>query len=76
MAKKTIYCVQAFWKNDRKLAMGAMRQFKTEEAAREAGLSASRRNVGVLVYSVEGCAELDDWGDPRVLARHGDVPRT
>jgi hypothetical protein len=70
----TIFCVQTYWRDSRRLNSGALRQFKQEEQAREAGLSASRRHDGVIVYSLTGEPQFEFWGDPVVLATHGETP--
>lgn len=72
--KTTIYCVQSFWRDGRKLAQGELRQFKKEPDAMRVGESLARRNAGSIVYSVTGNAEFDDWSEPRLLARHGETP--
>lgn len=74
MPKKTIYCVQPFWRDGHKLAKGTPKQFKTEEEARGAGEIAAKRNAGVLVFSVAGSPETDVWDDPLVIFKRGDVP--
>lgn len=74
MPKTTIYCVQPFWKDGRKLARGPLKQFKKEEEARAAGEVAAKRNAGVLVFSVAGSPEADVWDEPIVILKRGDVP--
>lgn len=70
----TVYCVQPFWWDRRKLSAGRLRQFKQEEDAVQAGLALSLKEVGVLVFSVTGNPEADYWEEPRLLASHGEVP--
>ena len=70
----TVYCVQSFWRDRRKLAAGRLRQFKNEADARMAGESASRRDAGVIVFAITGNPEADYWDEPRLLASYGDVP--
>lgn len=74
MASVTIYCVQSYWKDRRRLNTGDLRQFKDEAKARSHGERASRRQDGVLVYSLSGDPELDWWGKPTVLASYGETP--
>ena len=74
MARQMIYCVQPFVQKGRKLVGSDLRQFKTEADARRVGESMAGRSAGVLVYEIEGDAEFEDWGEPKELARHGEVP--
>lgn len=74
MSLVTIYCVQPFRKVGRKLTLTEPRQFKKPDEALRAGEAAGRRWAGVLVYSVEGSPESDDWGEPKILATHGQTP--
>lgn len=74
MARVTVFCVQPFWLDRRKLVHGQRRQFKKAEEALRAGEAAARRNAGAIVYSVEGDPEYDDWAEPKVLASLGQVP--
>lgn len=74
MAKATIFCVQPFWNDGRKLAHGCLRQFTEEGRALRAGAVAAGRNSGVIVYAVDGDPDFEEWGRPRLLAVHGDVP--
>lgn len=75
MARVTIFCVQPFWRaGPDKLAHGELRQFEQERAARRAGEATARRVGGALVYSVEGDPDFEQWGKPRLLAAHGEVP--
>jgi hypothetical protein len=74
MARKTIYCVQPYRREGKKLVGGDLRQFKTEADARRVGEGTANRAAGVIVYEIEGDAEFDDWGEPRMLAVYGDVP--
>lgn len=74
MARVTLYCVQPFHQKGKKLVGGDLRQYKKPEDALRVGESAASRSAGVLVYEIEGDAEFDDWGEPKVLAKHGEVP--
>ncbi|MDO8912330.1 MAG: hypothetical protein Q8N10_03470 [Phenylobacterium sp.] len=74
MASVTIYCVQPYWTDGRKLAHGSLRQFKRRSDAIRAGETAARRNAGAIVYVVEGDPEFESWSRPRLLAAHGQVP--
>lgn len=74
MALVTIYCVQPFWNDGRKLAHCTLQQFTDRAAAMRAGERAAWRGAGAVVYSLEGDPEREDWGRPQFLARLGDVP--
>ena len=74
MARTTIYCVQPFVQKGKKLVQGDLRQFKTEADARRVGENMAGRAVGVIVYEIEGDPEFEDWGEPKMLATHGEVP--
>lgn len=74
MSGTTIYCVQTYWKDRRRLNMGDLRQFKDEETARSSGERASRRQDGVVVYAMSGDPDMDFWDEPRVLAAYGETP--
>lgn len=76
MARQNFYNVQAFERIKGKLRQGRLRQFKTENEAKRSGESLSGKVAGVLVYAIEGDAEFDDWGEPRLIAQHGETPQT
>lgn len=70
----TVYCVQAFWHDGRKLAKGRLRQFLDEDLARQAGRAASGAHAGVVVFRVRGEPEFETWSEPEVLDAYGTVP--
>jgi len=70
----TVYCVLSFWRDRHKLAAGKVQQFATLEPALKAARVQARRSPSVVVFSISGCAELDSWSAPHVLAVHGEVP--
>lgn len=71
---QTIFCVQTYWRQGRRMEPGQLRQFAAEAEARSVGRSLSRRMPGVIVYSVTGEPEADFWDDALVIARYGDAP--
>ncbi len=71
----TVYCVLSFWRDRHKLAAGRFQQFARLEPALKAGRAQAHRSPGVVVFSVSGCAELDSWSAPHVLAVHGEIPQ-
>ena len=74
MARQTIYCVQPYWSDGRKLSQGLLRQFAHEAQALRAGQSAARQVGGAIVYCVAGDPEFEDWDRPRSIAVFGAVP--
>ena len=74
MALRTVYCVQSYQKKGRGLTKGPMKQFGSSGDALSAGQSLCERSAGVVVFSVEGDPAFDYWGEPQVLATHGEVP--
>lgn len=75
MARKTIYCAQAFWLRGGKLAGGQVHQFISEERAREGALALVTGSDGVAVFSVEGHPDEDLWEEPRLIETFGATPR-
>lgn len=71
----TVYCVETFWRNGRKLERGQLRQFAEPQLAEAVGRELGARMPGVLVYSVTGEPDADYWGEPEEIARYGDAPR-
>ena len=51
-----------------------MREFKTPAEALRNGDVLSDKRCGVLVYSIDVDADADDWSDPVMMARYGDMP--
>lgn len=74
MPDTTVYCVQTYWRDRRRLNMGDLRQFMKEDEARSAGERSALRQDGVIVYALTGEPEFDYWGEPRVLATYGETP--
>ena len=74
MARKTIYCAQAFWRRGGRLVGGEVRQFLNEERARQGGEILLTGADGVAVFSLEGYPDVDLWDDPQLIEALGDVP--
>ena len=74
MARKTIYCAQAFWRRDGRLVGGEVRQFLNEERARDGAEILLTGADGVAVFTLEGYPDVDLWEDPKVIEVMGDVP--
>lgn len=74
MARKTIYCAQAFWRREGGLVAGEVRQFLNEDRARQGGEILLSGADGVAVFSVEGHPDEDFWDDPVLILLLGDTP--
>lgn len=74
MARKTIYCAQAFWRRDGRLVGGEVRQFLNEDRARQGGEILLTGADGVAVFSMEGHPDEDLWEEPRLIEVMGDAP--
>lgn len=74
MARKTIYCAQAFWSRRGRLKGGEVHQFLNRERAVEGGRALATGVPGVAVFSVDGYPDIDLWEEPRMLETFGDVP--
>lgn len=76
MARKTIYCAQAFWRREGRLVGGEVRQFLNEDRARQGGEILLTGADGVAVFSMEGHPDEDFWEEPRLIEVMGDAPTT
>lgn len=74
MARKTIYCAQAFWRRGGCPQGGEVHQFLNRERAVEGGQALFTGANGVAVFSVVGYPDIDLWEEPRMLEVFGDVP--
>jgi hypothetical protein len=74
MARTTFFTVQPIERRGKRLVQAPARQCKTAEEALRVGERLAASHVGVVVYTIEGDADFDDWGEPKVLATHGEVP--
>lgn len=74
MARKTIYCAQAFWRRGGRLVGGEVRQFLNEQRAMVGGEILLTGADGVAVFSLEGHPDEDLWDEPRMIALLGDTP--
>lgn len=75
MTARTVFCVQAYFRRDRRLTPGALYEFDSGLDAEEAGRELSRAADGVLVYAVECEPRYEVWGEPVIFARYGETPR-
>lgn len=74
MARKTIYCAQAFWRRRGRLVGGEVRQFLNAERAMVGGEILLTGADGVAVFSLEGHPDEDLWDEPKLIALLGDAP--
>lgn len=74
MARKTIYCAQAFWRREGRLVGGEVRQFLNEDRALAGADILLTGADGVAVFSLEGHPDENLWDEPHMIAVLGDVP--
>lgn len=74
MARKTIYCAQAFWRRGGRLIGGEVHRFVSCERAESGGDILLTGADGVAVFSVEGHPDEDLWGEPVLISQRGDTP--
>lgn len=74
MARKTIYCAQAFWPRRGRLKGGEVHQFLNRERAMEGGRALATGAASVAVFSVDGYPDIDLWEEPKLLETFGEVP--
>lgn len=75
MAEKTLYIVQQFEKQGRRLVQGRQMDFKTADEAIKRTERDAARSVGVIAVQQTVDTETGEvLGEPIVLAQHGEVP--
>jgi hypothetical protein len=74
MARKTIYCAQAFWRRGGRLQGGQIHQFLNAERAMEGGEILAAGADGAAVFSLTGEPDVDYWDEPVLLATFGNAP--
>jgi hypothetical protein len=67
MGLKTVFLVQPYWFDGRRLARGPVEQYRTLAEARRAAERLYLNHAGVEVFSVSGNPEFDAWRDPEVV---------
>lgn len=73
-SKKTAYIVQPFWRDGKGLLAGQAKRIEDEQKALREGELMASRNAGVTVTAFEYDTACDYWGEPVLIATHGDVP--
>lgn len=76
MARKTIYCAQAFWRSRRGLEPGVIHQFLNADRAIQGGKILAAGADGVAVFSLTGEPDVDYWDEPELIATYGSAPGT
>lgn len=71
--KVTIYCVQPYWWDGRKLAHGSPEQYRTREEAKRVAKKLYAWHAGVAVYAVCGWPEYEAWDEPTLVDSVGSV---
>ena len=75
MAHVTLYVVQFFSRQSRKLAADPPLSFKTAEQAIGRAERGMATKVGVIVTARTGDPDTDDWDEPELLLKQGQLPR-
>jgi hypothetical protein len=76
MFRVTRFCVQPYVKVGDRLAADEAQRFNLRDDALNAAQRISRRFAGVAVYEVSGWPVQDLWDVPKLLASHGEVPKS
>lgn len=76
MRDPTYYCVQTICRDGPRLVNGRLWHYPSASEACAAAELAARRNAGAVAFEVVARPEYGIWGDPRILAEHGEVPRS
>lgn len=74
MALKTIYLMQPYWWDGRRLAHGDPQQFRCKKEAQRSAAKAYEHHAGVTIFAITGSPEFDSWGEPRAIETIGHVP--
>ena len=75
MGKKTIYGVQPYWFDGRRLARGLPVQVHTKKQAHREAARLYGNHAGVTIFAVSGYPEFDTWDEPRPVWSKGYVQR-
>lgn len=74
MVDPTFYCVQAFTRSGEKIVPARMAHYPSADDACAAAERAAEQGAGALAFEFVGRPECDIWGEPKLLARFGNVP--
>lgn len=70
----TMYLVQAFKLNGKKLTADPVQQVKTQEKAIATAERLAPTRAGVIAFSQEVDVETDTYDEPQVFLRLGNLP--
>lgn len=76
MSDPEYFCVQTFWRDGERIERHALKHYPCEGTARRAAKSPFQGASGAVAFAVHARPEHGIWGEPRLLAVFGDVPRT
>ncbi len=68
------FCVQPFRQRGKTVEAEGLREARDEASALRLGERLASTKAGVIVSKQRIDAELGDYGDPEILAIHGQVP--
>lgn len=71
---QTDHFVQTFKRQGKRLVANQPEKCRDEFQAKRRGLKAAEHAAGVLVFSVTGEPEFNEFEAPVVVERYGDVP--
>jgi hypothetical protein len=75
MPSVTLYVVQFFSRQGRKLVADQPLSFKTAEQAIGRAERGMGTKAGVIVTARTGDPDADDWDEPELLLKQGELPR-
>ncbi|SEP73029.1 hypothetical protein SAMN05216548_101358 [Faunimonas pinastri] len=75
MSTVTAFISQAFRKEGRRLVADPQQSHKTPEAAIDTARRLSDRKAGAVAFSVTGNPDVDNWEDPVILFKGGELPK-
>lgn len=72
--RTTTFIAQPFVRKGRKLAAGPQAKTATAEEAISRARRMAERNPGAIAFSITGDAEFDDYDEPVILGKFGELP--
>lgn len=74
MPRTATFIAQPFIRKGRKLVAGPQAKTATAEEAVARARRMAERNPGAIAFSITGDAEFDDYDEPAILAKFGELP--
>lgn len=74
MARRTVFCVQAYQRRDGRLEGRLRQEFTSATEAEDLGARLALKSAGVVVYALAGDPEAGVWEEPEIFALHGEAP--